>query len=58
MVRHCHECDDQNARCLLDNLILCDIIHRMDSLAGNGSFGTVAGLSNEGFIHPRLLTRE
>ena len=58
VVRHCLECDDPNARCLLDNLILCDIIHRMDSLAGNGSFGTVAGLSNEGFIHPRLLTRE
>ena len=57
MVRHCLECDDPDAPCLLENLILSDIIHRMDSLAGNGSFGTVAGLSNDGFIHPRLLEK-
>ena len=58
MVRHCLECDDPDALCLLENLILCDIIHRMDSIAGNGSFGTVAGLSNGRFIHPRILTKE
>lgn len=58
MVCHCLECDDPNALCLLENLILCDIIHRMDSLAGNGSFGTVARLSNDGYIHPSILNQE
>ena len=55
MVRHCLESEDKNAECLIENLIFCEIIHRMGSLAGNSSFNTCAMLSYNMFIHPRLL---
>ena len=55
MVRHCLESEDKNAECLIENLIFCEIIHRMGSLAGNSSFNTCAMLSYSMFIHPRLL---
>ena len=54
-LRHCQMEDDIKARCLLENMILCEIIHRMASLAGNGSFATRVNLCYEMFIHPRLL---
>ena len=58
MVRHCLESEDENAECLLENLIFCEIIHRMGSIAGNSSFNTCAMLSFSMFIHPRLLPDE
>lgn len=54
-LRHCQREEDNKAKCLLENMILCEIIHRMDSLAGNGSFATRVNLCYEMFIHPRLL---
>ena len=58
MVRHCLESDDKNTECLIENLIFCEIVHRMGSLAGNSSFNTCAMLSFNMFIHPRLLPEE
>ena len=55
MVRHCLESEDKNSECLLENLLFCEIIHRMGSIAGNSSFNDSAMLSYNMFIHPRLL---
>ena len=56
MVRHCLESEDKNAECLIENLIFCEIIHRMGGFYGNSSIATLANLSYGGeFIHPRLL---
>ena len=55
MVRHCLEAEDKNAECLIENLLFCEIIHRMGSIAGNSSFNDCAMLSYNMFIHPRLL---
>jgi hypothetical protein len=58
MVRHCLESEDKNTECLIENLLFCEIIHRMGSLAGNSSFNECAMLSYNMFIHPRLLPEE
>ena len=58
MVRHCLESEDKNAEVLIENLLFCEIIHRMGSLAGNSSFNECAMLSYNMFIHPRLLPEE
>lgn len=58
MLRHCLRSEDRNAECLIENLIFCEIVHRMGSLAGNSSFNTCAMLSYNMFIHPRLLPEE
>lgn len=58
MLRHSLESEDKNAECLIENLIFCEIIHRMGSLAGNSSFNDCAMLSFNMFIHPRLLPEE
>jgi len=42
----------------MDNLILCEIVHRMGSLAGNSSFLTRMHLAYDMFIHPELLPKE
>ena len=55
MVRHCLQTEDENAECLIENLIFCDIVHRMGSLMGNSSMATLANLDYGEFIHPRLL---
>ena len=56
MVRHCLESEDKNAEMLIENLIFCEIIHRMGSLYGNGSLAALANLNYGGeFVHPRLL---
>lgn len=57
-LRHCQSEDDFRARCLMDNLILCEIVHRMGSLAGNSSFLTRMHLAYDMFIHPDLLPKE
>lgn len=53
-VRHCLETDDLNAKCLLQNLIFCEILHRQSCLFGNESFVTCMALCSEEFIDPRL----
>lgn len=55
MVRHCLQTEDKKAECLIENMIFCEIIHRMGSLMGNSSLATLADLSYSEFIHPRLL---
>ena len=57
-LRHCQKEDDVRAKCLLENLIICEIVHRQASIAGNESFATSAGLAYSMFIHPRLLEDE
>lgn len=58
-LRHCQkEQGDVNALCLMQNMILCEIVHRQGSLAGNSSFLDCMHLAYEMFIHPRLLPQE
>jgi len=54
-LRHCQDVEDQNALCLMENMIFCEIVHRMGSIAGNSSFATCADLNKVMFIHPRLI---
>ncbi len=55
MLRHCQaNPEDYGARCLIVNLILCEIIHRQGSIAGNTSFITCLDLSKWMFVHPRM----
>jgi len=58
MVRHCLQTDDKNTECLIENMIFCEIIHRMGSLLGNSSLATLADLDYSEFIHPRLFEKE
>jgi len=58
MVRHCLQTEDKNTECLIENMIFCEIIHRMGSLLGNSSLATLADLDYGEFIHPRLLEKE
>ena len=56
MLRHCLQEQDKNAEMLLENLIFCEIIHRMGGIYGNSGLTTLANLAYGGeFIHPRLL---
>ena len=55
IVRHCQKEKDDNALCLLENLLDIELLHRMASLMGNESFLTLANLSYSEFIDPRLL---
>ena len=57
MLRHCQSVEDDKAKCLMENLILCELVHRMGSIAGNSSFLTCMHLSYEEFIHPDLLEK-
>ena len=58
MVRHYLQSGDKNTECIIENLVFCEIIHRMGSIAGNSSFNTCAMLSYNMFIHPRLFPEE
>ena len=59
MLRHCLQEEDKNAEMLIENLIFCEIVHRMGGIYGNSSLATLANLSYGGeFIHPRLLEPE
>ena len=58
ILRHCQKEEDDNALCLLENLLEIDLLHRMGSLFGNESLATCAALSYDEFIHPRLLEEE
>ena len=57
MLRHCQSVEDDKAKCLMENLILCELVHRMGSIAGNSSFLSCMHLSYEEFIHPDLLEK-
>lgn len=59
MLRHCLQEEDKNAEMLIENLLFCEIVHRMGGIYGNSSLATLANLSYGGeFIHPRLLELE
>lgn len=58
LIRHIQTEPDKYDVCLLENLIYCEILHRMASLYGNESINTLAGLSNEMFIQPSALGRD
>lgn len=55
MLRHAIEHNDTNALCLLQNLIICQALHRQASIIGNESFTIRMNLDYNWFIHPRLL---
>lgn len=52
MVRHCLEIEDVNARCLLQNLLLCEILHRQAWIMGNGAALFARRLANGMFEKP------
>lgn len=58
LIRHIQTEPDKYDVCLLENLIYCEILHRMASLYGNESINTLAELSNEMFIQPSALGRD
>ena len=55
ILRHCQREKDNNALCLLENLLEIDMLHRMGSLLGNEALAVCANLSYSEFIDPRLL---
>ena len=57
-VRHCLEEEDENARCLLENLLSCEILHRQAAISGNESLTTCVQLCHNEFIDPRFLEKE
>ena len=57
-LRHYQANKDGNTLCLMENMLLCEVLHRMASIAGNESLATCAQLSYDYFIHPRLLDKE
>lgn len=58
ILRHCQKEKDDNALCLLENLLEIDLLHRMGSLLGNEALAICANLANNEFIDPRLLDDE
>ena len=54
-IRHILEREDGEASCLLQNLVLCEVLHRQACLYGNESFLTCMNLCSDEFIDPRLL---
>lgn len=55
MLRHLIKSDDKYEPCMIENLIMCQILHRMASIAGNESLKTLADLQYGMFVHPRVL---
>ena len=55
MLRHEQETDDRFIPCLLENLIGCQLLHRMGSIYGNESLAILANLDNYMFIQPSAL---
>ena len=53
-IRHCLEADDENALCLLENLLSCEILHRQAAIYGNESLAVCVNLCHDEFIDPRL----
>ena len=55
-LRHLQEePDDYKAKCLMENMILCEDLHRMATIAGNESFKTRMLLAYSYFIPKRLI---
>lgn len=57
-LRHCQEEDDDYAKCMMENMIQCENLHRMSSLVGNEGFMISMQLAYYEFIDPRLLNDE
>ena len=50
--------DTKYIRCLMENMILIQNVHRYGSIPGNDSFATSMHLAYDMFIDPRLLEEE
>ena len=55
LLRHEQETGDRFTPCLLENLIGCQLLHRMGSIYGNESLAILANLDNYMFIQPSAL---
>ena len=58
ILRHWQDSPNTEDLCLLENLILCEILHRSGSMFGNQSMIFLYALNNEMFIDPKLLKEE
>ena len=58
ILRHCQQEEDPQALCLLQDMILSEILHRMGSISGNESMVICMHLAYDLFIHPRMLEDE
>ena len=47
--------EEMYVRCMIQNMILVEIVHRMGAISGNTSFNTCMHLAYDMFIDPRLL---
>ncbi len=54
IAKHVSADDDPYARCLLENFLYCENLHRMASLFGNETFVILCNLQNSMFVQPRL----
>ena len=58
ILRHIQTNPDKYDVCLLDNLIFCEILHRMDAIYGNEAMTTISLLANGMFIQPSALGKD
>ena len=54
MLRHYESSKDPYELCMLENLLMIQILHRQGSIAGNESMATLANLQYGMFVHPRV----
>ena len=58
ILRHMKDGQDRFDACLLDSMIMTQILHRQGSIAGNESMTILAELQSGMFVHPRVLEQE
>ena len=58
LLRHIQTDPDPYDVCLLENLICCEILHRMDAIYGNEGLSVISRLTNGMFIQPSALGRD
>lgn len=58
MLHHMQQSGDKYEICMLENLLLCNILHRQGSIMGNESMKTLSALQYRMFVHPRVLEED
>lgn len=58
ILRHIQTSPDKYDSCLLENLAMCEILHRQASISGNESLKTLSNLETVMFVHPRVSGRD
>ena len=58
MLRHYESSKNPYELCMLENLLMIQILHRQGSIAGNESMATLANLQYGMFVHPRVTESE